>query len=228
MDLNVNVRIQISLKQLDRAGSILLRLMHTIIHGDFREVCSEIPDNSLDLIFTDPPYLKKNIHLYGDLGAFAAHKLKEGGSLVTYVGHYNLPDYIHLLNHWLTYWWIFSVKLQCGGFPMNHRHVCPKFKPLLWYVRGRYMGKYVYDHIESKYEGKKLHKWQQSTVEAEHFISRLTNENDTVCDPFLGSGTTGLAALKLGRDFIGIEIDSNHIEIAKTRLNPLLKQSKLP
>ena len=192
--------------------------MSQIIHGDFRQVSDQIPDNSIDLIFTDPPYLKKYIPIYSDLGAFAAHKLKDGGSLVTYVGHYNLPDYLHLLNYWLKFWWIFSIKLQRPGFPMNNRKVIPRFKPLLWYVKGSYKGKYVYDHIDSKYEGKALHKWQQSTIEARHFISRLSEENDMICDPFFGSGTTGLVAQELNRKWIGIEVDEKFIEIAKKRL----------
>ena len=46
-----------------------------------------------------------------------------------------------------------------------------------------------------------MHDWEQSTVEAEHVISALTVENQIVLDPFMGSGTTRLAALKLKRKF---------------------------
>lgn len=191
-----------------------------LILGDFREISAEkIPDNSIDLIFTDPPYLRKYIPIYDDLGKFAQQKLREGGSLVTYVGHYNLIDYLQLLGQYLKYWWIFCLKLDKVGFPMNNRRVVPRFKPLLWFIKGdRYMGKYIYDYIESKFEGKGLHKWQQSTVEANHIISRMTEENDTVCDPFLGSGSTGVAAIELHRKFIGIEIEEQTYNIAKERL----------
>ena len=50
-----------------------------------------------------------------------------------------------------------------------------------------------------------MHEWQQSTVEAEYIIKNLTIENQTVLDPMMGTGTTGIAALKLNRKFIGIE-----------------------
>lgn len=102
---------------------------------------------------------------------------------------------------------------------MNNRRVVPRFKPLLWYIKGdAYKGKYIYDHIESKFEGKQLHKWQQSTVETTHIISRMTEPGDIVCDPFLGSGSTGVSAIELHRKFIGIEIDQDTYNIAKNRL----------
>ena len=190
-----------------------------LILGDFREIGDKIPDNSIDLVFTDPPYLRKYISHYGDLGVFAKKKLKEGGSLVCYVGHYNLKDYLDLISPHLKYWWIFALHLQKPGFPMNNRRVVPRYKPLLWYIKGdAYKGKYIYDHIESKHEGKGFHSWQQSTVEANHIIDRLTEEGDTVCDPFLGSGTTGVAALEKHRKFIGIEIDPETYKIAENRL----------
>ena len=52
----------------------------------------------------------------------------------------------------------------------------------------------------------------------DHIIS-WSNEGDTVLDPFLGSGTTGVAAKKLGRNFIGIELDETYFKIAKERID---------
>ena len=50
-------------------------------------------------------------------------------------------------------------------------------------------------------------------------ISIHTNENDVVLDPFMGSGTTGVACLDLNRKFIGIELDKNYFKLAIDRLN---------
>lgn len=58
----------------------------------------------------------------------------------------------------------------------------------------------------------------------DHIIS-WSNENDLVIDPFMGSGTTGVACLHSRRRFIGIEIDPNYFDIAKTRINHELKTS---
>jgi DNA modification methylase len=72
-----------------------------------------------------------------------------------------------------------------------------------------------------------MHEWEQSTIDAEHVISRLTVENQTVLDPMMGSGTTGAAALKLKRKFIGTEIDADKFEIAEARLSKINEQSNV-
>ena len=54
-----------------------------------------------------------------------------------------------------------------------------------------------------------------------------TRPNDLILDPFMGSGTTGVAAVKLGRRFIGIEIDPGYFEIAKRRISEALAQPPL-
>ena len=52
----------------------------------------------------------------------------------------------------------------------------------------------------------------------ERYIKVSTNENDTVLDCFMGSGSTGVASLKLGRKFIGVELNEEYFNIAKNRI----------
>lgn len=54
---------------------------------------------------------------------------------------------------------------------------------------------------------------------AEDHIKSWSNEGDTVLDPFMGSGTTGIACKKLNRNFIGIEMDKDYYEIARKRID---------
>jgi len=59
------------------------------------------------------------------------------------------------------------------------------------------------------------------------FVSDFTTPNEIVADPFMGSGTTGVAAVKLGRRFIGIERDERHFDIACQRIEQAHSQGKL-
>lgn len=56
----------------------------------------------------------------------------------------------------------------------------------------------------------------------EYLIRTYTNPGDTVLDFTMGSGTTGVAAVNLGRNFIGIEMEQNYFDIARTRINEAL------
>ena len=53
---------------------------------------------------------------------------------------------------------------------------------------------------------------------ARYYVERLTSPGDLVCDPFLGGGTTGVAAVQLGRRFVGIEIDGEAHATATARV----------
>ena len=76
------------------------------------------------------------------------------------------------------------------------RQVTIKWKPLLWFVKGErlFATDFLSDVVKSNAPSKELHEWEQSQIEAEHVISRLTVEGQTVCDPMMGSGTTGVAS----------------------------------
>ncbi len=56
----------------------------------------------------------------------------------------------------------------------------------------------------------------------EFFIKALTKQDDLVLDPFMGSGTTGLAAIKLERNFVGIELEEDYYNLAKNRILKVL------
>ena len=63
-----------------------------------------------------------------------------------------------------------------------------------------------------------LHPTQKPVPLLEYLIKTYTNEGETVLDNCMGSGSTGVAALNTGRNFIGIELDKNYFEIAQKRI----------
>lgn len=211
-----------------------------LFNDDFRNCYYDlgaimIEEGPFDLILTDPPYIKKLVPIYADLAKFASEVLSDNGCLVTIVGHYNLPEYIKLMEPYLDYWWIMTVIHQTGNgrwnaFPMNYKKVIPTFKPMLWFVRKgcRYKGKYINDSVQSVKPKKEYHPWQQSTIEFDHVISRLTEIGDKVLDPFMGSGTVGVSAISLGRKFYGIEMNGDTFKIAENRLSLVQKQQVIP
>ncbi len=70
----------------------------------------------------------------------------------------------------------------------------------------------------SEAEGEVLHPTQKPISLMEYLIKTYTNEGETVLDNCMGSGTTGVACKKTGRNFIGIEKDEKYFEIAKSRI----------
>jgi hypothetical protein len=89
---------------------------------------------------------------------------------------------------------------------------------------GRRDREYVADLVQSECPERSanavpvLHDWQQSLVEAEYYIGRLTAPGELVLDPTCGSGTTCFAALKNGRKTLGIEKDPERANVARWRI----------
>lgn len=67
-------------------------------------------------------------------------------------------------------------------------------------------------------EGKSVHPTQKPVALFEYLIRTYTNENETVLDSCMGSGTTGVACVNTNRRFIGIELDKTYFNIAKERI----------
>ena len=79
--------------------------------------------------------------------------------------------------------------------------------------------RYPLNIVKFKRDKDKLHSTQKPVALMEYLIKTYTNEGETVLDFTMGSGTTGVACKNLGRDFIGIELDTEYYDIAVNRIN---------
>lgn len=195
--------------------------------GDFRELGLKLPADSVDLIFTDPPYDTDSVPLYGDLAALAARVLRPGGSLICYAGHHAVPAILELMGPHLRFWWLISCQHSGSAARLQGVRVYVGWKPLLWFVKERRDGdEYVSDCIQSEPVAKEHHGWEQSPVEARYYIEHLTPPGGVVLDPMAGGGTTLLAALELGRQYHGFELSEDRAQVARARLYERTRSSE--
>ncbi len=176
---------------------------------------------SVDLIFTDPPYVKDQYEkAYTVLARHAKRILKPSGYLISYCGHYYLPDVHDIFRKVkLVYYWQVS-QLNTGSLSLiHHRNILAGYKPILIYQKAPLnpTNKIFKDVIAGRHS-KNYHAWEQSIQEALHLLSRFCKPGDKIVDPFTGSGTTLLAAKLLGLDYTGFEIDPYTYATACRRL----------
>ena len=76
--------------------------------------------------------------------------------------------------------------------------------------------------LDVKRDGKNInHPTVKPVILLEHLIKLYSKETDIVLDCFMGSGSTGVAAIKSNRDFIGVELNEEYFNIAKQRIEQL-------
>lgn len=80
---------------------------------------------------------------------------------------------------------------------------------------------YTKNHISTVVNSQmtKAHKAVMKQEVSDWFIEKFTKENDTILDPFMGLGTTGISCMKMNRKFIGIELDKSYFETAEKRIS---------
>lgn len=192
-----------------------------ILTGDFRELSRDLPDGSVDLILTDPPYPERYLPLWGDLGALGARVLKPSHLMVAYSGQMYLPEIFKMLGEHLDYFWLAALHHPGGQGRVWNRGVFNAMKSILFYARPPIAvdkGRWFSDLVTSPAASKTHHEWGQSLEPVRYLIERLTKPGDLVLDPFLGGGTTAVAAHETGRRCIGYELDPDQAQIARNRL----------
>ncbi len=197
--------------------------------ADIRDGLPMVEDESVDIIITDPPYPKEYIPLYEDLSKVAKRVLKPGGSLVVMVGQSYLPEVVRLLGSCMEYHWCLAYLTPGGQSPqLWHKRTNTFWKPVLWYTKGEYTGDYIGDVLKSppNDNDKRFHEWGQSVGGMKDIVERFTDPGHVILDPFSGGGTTGVAAVSMGRRFIGVDVDESNIETTERRVQEAYAGSK--
>ena len=96
-----------------------------------------------------------------------------------------------------------------------------KFRPVTTSEDGR---RYPLSIIKFERDGSRIHPTQKPVALLEYLIKTYTNEGETVLDNCMGSGSTGVACVNTGRNFIGMELDPGYFEIAKKRIEEAERQ----
>lgn len=204
--------------------------------GDVRTGLPQIKDSSVDLVFIDPPYNKEAVEeLYKHIASVAGRVLVQGGSLLVMCGGSYLDLALKELStdKRLQYNW--DVVYVCPrGVPLiQDRKVSAAVKHILWFVKGKYEGKIVYDYIEAPPDpdgaDKTYHRWGQSVEGVKEILRRLTKDGDVICDFMCGGGSTVVAALELGgRKIIACDVDKEAVRTTQRRVRRLFGHSDLP
>src|SRR5579863_4432512 len=236
-----------------------------LYHGDCLQILEQIPDNSVDLIFADPPYFLSN-------GGITCHA---GKMVSVHKGDWDKskgPDANHEFNRaWLaacqrvlkpngaiwvsgTAHVIHSVgfALQQLGFKLLNdiswvkpnpppnlscRYFTHATETIIWAARDKKSRhKFNYKLMRQIAGGKQMksvwtipppepwekkfgkHPTQKPLALLERILLASSSEGDLVLDPFLGSGTTALAAIRRARKCVGIETETKWINVTKLRL----------
>lgn len=208
--------------------------------GDCLEVLKTISDNSVDSIVTDPPYgmnyqsawrsdpTKRFTKIANDKKPFvwflfdAFRVLKDGGSIICFSDWKNQEAWRQAIE-----WAGFTVKSQVIWNREHHGmgDLTGAFAPMhdiVWFaVKGKY--KHPSSRPKSVISSKRIggenlvHPNEKPVDLMVSLIKSVTPPNGIVLDPFMGSGSTGVAAVKEGFGFIGIERDEKYFEICKAR-----------
>lgn len=82
----------------------------------------------------------------------------------------------------------------------------------------------VFTHLTNSPDREGTHETEKPLSLMKELVALFSNAGETICDPFMGSGTTGIACVRLGRKFIGVEKDEKFFELAKRRISFALEQ----
>jgi site-specific DNA-methyltransferase (adenine-specific) len=263
---NPKIRIKLTIMNIPE----LLPLNQVLI-GDSIEVMDSLPENSIDLIFADPPY---NLQLGGELyrpnmslvsavdddwdrfDNFSAYdsfskrwltscrRILNNNGTIWVIGSYHNIYRIGAIMQDVGYWFLNDIVwIKTNPMP-NFRGVrfTNAHETLIWacknkeahYTFNHHNLKFINDDLQMrsdwllpictgeerlKENGKKAHSTQKPEALLYRVILASSRPKDIILDPFFGTGTTGVVAKKLNRQWIGIEKEERYAALAQKRID---------
>jgi site-specific DNA-methyltransferase (adenine-specific) len=219
--------------------------MINLILGDCLERMKEIPDGSIDMVLTDPPYgmdfqsnrrvvnakfLKiandNNLNWVDSFIDECHRVMAVNSSIYFFCSWHNIDHFKQAIER------KFKLKNMIVWVKNNHGSgdlkggYAPQHEIVFYACKGRVLnrGKRLPDVIYADKipSAKLVHPTEKNISMLEIFVGQHTDAGMLVLDPFMGSGTTGVACINLNRNFIGIELDPDYHRIALERINNAL------
>lgn len=157
--------------------------------------------------------------------------LRPGRLAAVYCGHVQLDEEMELLSRGgLTYCWHGVNVLKGRHTKVRIRMVFGQHRSVLLYSAGPYRPRRWLDDLafgegRGGPEERPLHPWQQAIRPVRHWVKMMSDPGELIVDPFLGSGTTAVAAVMEGRRFLGSDIDPGCVETTRERLEELAPET---
>jgi len=203
-----------------------------LIPGDCLEVMKTLPDKSVDAVITDPPYnvgfsYSEYQDTRSDYAQWCSSWFSEmericSGAIAISCGNVNVAMWCGIKPpKWILCWW---KPAAMGRSPVGFCN----WEPMLLYGKPKIRN--GCDVVRATIKPDRDldgHPCPKPLEWGLGFTELLSAQGMTILDPFMGSGTTGVACVQTGRDFIGIEIDPGYFAIAERRIKEAQAQGKL-
>jgi len=161
--------------------------------------------------------------------------LKKGGAMLVFMSIIKVETLIRIAERHKLYYKTTGIWHKPNPMPRNmNLHFVNSTEAWVYFTYGKKTGtfnndgKVIHDFIEvavatngERKHGK--HPTQKPAALMEFFVQTLSNEGDTILDPFMGSGSTGVAAIRNNRNFTGVEINEGYFQMATRRIQEVQK-----
>lgn len=194
-----------------------------VIRCSCRELIGHVEAESLDAVFTDPPYPEEFLPCWTELGEFAAHALRPGGLLLALTGQMFLPDVLErLLASGMEYRWMAAYAYAKPRGNYHAAKVSCGWKPALAFRKpgpqADFYSEDAFKAVPRSGKDKAEHEWGQTTADMAAIAQEWLRPGWKVADPFCGAGAMMAAAAGMGCEVVGCDIDERHCETTRRKL----------